>query len=55
MTFSEKFKSKDYFLFPPSAVKRKAGFITPVPGGVGPVTVAMLLKNTLLAAKKILY
>ncbi|XP_070118448.1 bifunctional methylenetetrahydrofolate dehydrogenase/cyclohydrolase 2, mitochondrial isoform X4 [Equus caballus] len=38
-----------------AAVKRKAGFITPVPGGVGPVTVAMLLKNTLLAAKQTLY
>lgn len=31
-----------------SAVKR-VGWITPVPGGVGPMTVAMLLKNTLLA------
>lgn len=41
--------------FPPLAVKRKAGFITPVPGGVGPMTVAMLLKNTLLAAKKVIY
>lgn len=28
-----------------------AGFITPVPGGVGPMTVAMLLRNTLLAAE----
>nr|KAF6431900.1 methylenetetrahydrofolate dehydrogenase (NADP+ dependent) 2 like [Rousettus aegyptiacus] len=37
------------------AVKKKAGFITPVPGGVGPMTVAMLLKNTLLAAKKSIY
>jgi len=27
-----------------------AGFLTPVPGGVGPVTVAMLLRNTLRAA-----
>jgi bifunctional protein folD len=27
----------------------KAGFITPVPGGVGPMTVAMLMFNTLLA------
>eukprot|EP00079_Xenopus_tropicalis_P013405 XP_002941814.1 PREDICTED: probable bifunctional methylenetetrahydrofolate dehydrogenase/cyclohydrolase 2 [Xenopus tropicalis] len=36
-------------------VKEKAGFITPVPGGVGPMTVAMLLKNTLLAAKKLVY
>lgn len=32
-------------------VKDKAGFITPVPGGVGPMTRAMLLKNTLKAAK----
>ncbi|XP_059131207.1 bifunctional methylenetetrahydrofolate dehydrogenase/cyclohydrolase 2, mitochondrial [Peromyscus eremicus] len=37
------------------AVKKKASFITPVPGGVGPMTVAMLLKNTLLAAKSIIY
>ncbi|XP_045329709.1 probable bifunctional methylenetetrahydrofolate dehydrogenase/cyclohydrolase 2 isoform X2 [Leopardus geoffroyi] len=37
------------------AVKKKASYITPVPGGVGPVTVAMLLKNTLLAAKKLIY
>lgn len=28
-----------------------AGFITPVPGGVGPMTVAMLIKNTLIAAE----
>ena len=33
-----------------SAVER-AGLITPVPGGVGPMTIAMLLRNTLLAAK----
>ncbi|MCL4207757.1 MAG: bifunctional methylenetetrahydrofolate dehydrogenase/methenyltetrahydrofolate cyclohydrolase FolD [Pirellulaceae bacterium] len=33
------------------AVKEIAGHITPVPGGVGPLTVAMLLYNTLLAAK----
>ncbi|EDL88578.1 similar to methylenetetrahydrofolate dehydrogenase / methenyltetrahydrofolate cyclohydrolase precursor - mouse (predicted), isoform CRA_b [Rattus norvegicus] len=38
-----------------AAVKKKASFITPVPGGVGPMTVAMLLKNTLLAAKNITY
>ncbi len=31
-------------------VRDKASFITPVPGGVGPVTRAMLLKNTLIAA-----
>ncbi|MEM2856857.1 MAG: bifunctional 5,10-methylenetetrahydrofolate dehydrogenase/5,10-methenyltetrahydrofolate cyclohydrolase [Candidatus Nitrosocaldaceae archaeon] len=31
-------------------VKEKAAYITPVPGGVGPMTVAMLLKNTVLAA-----
>ncbi|KAK7450209.1 hypothetical protein BaRGS_00039975 [Batillaria attramentaria] len=33
-------------------VSQKASFITPVPGGVGPVTVAMLMRNTLLAYKK---
>lgn len=32
------------------AVSRLAGFITPVPGGVGPMTVACLLENTVLAA-----
>ena len=32
-------------------VKEKANYITPVPGGVGPMTIAMLLKNTLLAYK----
>ena len=31
--------------------KEKAGFITPVPGGVGPMTIAMLMKNTLRAAE----
>ena len=30
-------------------VSKKASYITPVPGGVGPMTIAMLLKNTLLA------
>ena len=29
----------------------KAGYITPVPGGVGPMTIAMLMKNTLTSAK----
>ncbi len=33
------------------SVSKKASFITPVPGGVGPMTIAMLLKNTLLAVK----
>ena len=33
------------------AVQRKARLITPVPGGVGPMTIAMLLKNTVLAAE----
>ncbi|XP_048839796.1 bifunctional methylenetetrahydrofolate dehydrogenase/cyclohydrolase 2, mitochondrial-like isoform X1 [Brienomyrus brachyistius] len=32
-------------------VKKRAGFITPVPGGVGPITVAMLMKNTVTAAR----
>jgi methylenetetrahydrofolate dehydrogenase (NADP+) / methenyltetrahydrofolate cyclohydrolase len=33
-------------------VKNKCSFITPVPGGVGPMTIAMLLKNTLKSAKR---
>ncbi|VFJ12734.1 bifunctional 5,10-methylenetetrahydrofolate dehydrogenase/5,10-methenyltetrahydrofolate cyclohydrolase [Candidatus Nitrosocosmicus franklandus] len=33
------------------AVKKKAGYITPVPGGVGPMTICMLLNNTVEAAK----
>ncbi len=32
-------------------VAAKASYITPVPGGVGPMTIAMLMKNTLMAAK----
>lgn len=35
------------------SVKEKASFITPVPGGVGPMTVAMLLRNTVIAASLI--
>ena len=34
-------------------VKEKASLITPVPGGVGPMTIAMLMKNTLKAYKKL--
>lgn len=33
-------------------VSKKAAYITPVPGGVGPMTIVMLLKNTLLAVTK---
>lgn len=33
------------------SVKQKASLITPVPGGVGPMTIAMLMQNTCLAAK----
>lgn len=33
-------------------VSKRASFITPVPGGVGPMTVSMLLKNTLLARER---
>ena len=33
-------------------VSAKASYITPVPGGVGPMTIAMLMKNTMTAAKK---
>jgi len=34
-------------------VKGVAGFVSPVPGGVGPVTVAMLLQNVLKVAQNI--
>ena len=34
------------------SAEKKASFITPVPGGVGPMTIAMLMKNTLTAAKQ---
>ena len=34
------------------AAAQRAAWITPVPGGVGPMTVAMLLNNTLLAAQQ---
>ena len=33
-------------------VSQKCSYITPVPGGVGPMTIAMLLRNTLIASKK---
>ena len=36
-------------------VAPKCSFITPVPGGVGPMTIASLIRNTLLAAKKEIY
>ncbi|XP_056151497.1 C-1-tetrahydrofolate synthase, cytoplasmic isoform X2 [Lampris incognitus] len=37
-----------------AAAKEQAGFITPVPGGVGPMTVAMLMANTVLSAQRFL-
>ncbi|MFN3316753.1 MAG: bifunctional 5,10-methylene-tetrahydrofolate dehydrogenase/5,10-methylene-tetrahydrofolate cyclohydrolase, partial [Raineya sp.] len=36
-------------------VSPKASYITPVPGGVGLMTVTSLMQNTLLAAKKAIY
>lgn len=36
----------------PRGAREKAGWLTPVPGGVGPLTIAMLLKNTLDAARR---
>ncbi len=33
-------------------VRKKAAFVTPVPGGIGPMTVTMLLENTLVAAER---
>lgn len=37
-----------------SSVKEKVSYITPVPGGVGPMTIAMLLSNVVESAKKVL-
>jgi methylenetetrahydrofolate dehydrogenase (NADP+)/methenyltetrahydrofolate cyclohydrolase len=34
------------------SVEPKAGYITPVPGGVGPMTIAMLMNNCLVACEK---
>lgn len=48
-------RKKGYYLTGDVAfesVAPKASYITPVPGGVGPMTIAMLLKNTLLAREK---
>ena len=36
-------------------VSAKASYITPVPGGVGPMTIASLMQNTLYSAKKVIY
>ena len=36
-------------------VAPKCSYITPVPGGVGPMTIVSLMKNTLLAGKKVIY
>jgi len=36
------------------SVKSVASYITPVPGGVGPMTVVMLLSNTVLCAEKLI-
>ncbi len=36
-------------------LKDKVSYISPVPGGVGPMTIASLLKNTLFSAKKVIY
>jgi len=36
-----------------ASARERAAFITPVPGGVGPMTVAMLMRNTLTAAQRI--
>jgi methylenetetrahydrofolate dehydrogenase (NADP+)/methenyltetrahydrofolate cyclohydrolase len=35
-----------------SAAADVAGYLTPVPGGVGPMTIAMLMRNTLVAAHR---
>ena len=35
-----------------AAVREKASYITPVPGGVGPMTITELLRNTIFAAER---
>ena len=47
------FKLKGDAIF--EEVAPKCSYITPVPGGVGPMTIVSLMKNTLLAAKKTIY
>jgi len=37
------------------SVKEKCSYITPVPGGVGPMTIISLLRNTLLSYKRVIY
>ncbi|WP_289039047.1 bifunctional methylenetetrahydrofolate dehydrogenase/methenyltetrahydrofolate cyclohydrolase FolD [uncultured Zobellia sp.] len=52
---SDETKEKGYYITGDvdfEEVSPKASFITPVPGGVGPMTIAMLLKNTLLARER---
>jgi 5,10-methylene-tetrahydrofolate dehydrogenase/methenyl tetrahydrofolate cyclohydrolase len=44
-------KFKDGFAKTVSAIASKTAAITPVPGGVGPMTIAMLMANTVKAAK----
>lgn len=41
------------FLDKITEVRKVAGYITPVPGGVGPMTVTMLMRNTFVAAKNL--
>jgi methylenetetrahydrofolate dehydrogenase (NADP+)/methenyltetrahydrofolate cyclohydrolase len=36
------------------SVRQVAGYITPVPGGVGPMTITMLLENTMISARQCL-
>jgi methylenetetrahydrofolate dehydrogenase (NADP+)/methenyltetrahydrofolate cyclohydrolase len=50
----EEFSRRGYTLagdVEPRSVSEKAGWLSPVPGGVGPLTIAMLMKNTLRAAE----
>jgi len=45
-------RSGMWMLFDFESVKLKASYITPVPGGVGPMTVTMLICNTVAAAER---
>ena len=51
----EEFEKKGYTLVGdvnPTSVREVAGYLTPVPGGVGPLTIALLMKNTVEAARR---
>ena len=45
-------QAQTYYLVDFENVKQKASYITPVPGGVGPMTIAMLMNNVIKATEE---